>query len=95
MKLISKEITKEQITPYWGDNSLSVKDYTSINKFLKGGYEIELKQELGHFTNTPEKIIIYRTYIKIIKEGRLVKKRLFYGDNGTKWKQFVTEIIGE
>jgi hypothetical protein len=95
MKLISKEITKEQTNPYWGNNSLSIKDYTSTSKFLKGKFEIELKQELGYFTNTPEKIMIYRTYIRIIKEGKLIKKRLFYGSNGTKWKQFVTEIIEE
>jgi hypothetical protein len=95
MKLIKKEITKEDIKPYWNDDSRMVKDYTSLSVFSKGNYEIELKQELGYFIDKPENIIMYRTYIKIFKGEKLIKRRLFYGDNGVKWKQFITETLKE
>ena len=95
MKLISKEIIGVKIEPYWEDNSLSIKDYTSINKFSKGKYEIELKPELGHFINTPKQIITYRTYIKIFEGEKLIKRKMFYGSNGLKWEQFIKDFFRE
>jgi hypothetical protein len=95
MKLIKNLILKENIESYWNDNSLTIKDYTSLSVFLKGKFEIELKQELGYFINKPENIMVYRTYIKIFEGEKLIKRRLFYGDNGVKWKQFVTETLKE
>jgi len=94
MELIKKEIIKEDIKPYWNDNSQMIKDYTSLNVFSKGNHKIELKQELGYFIDKPENIMMYRTYIKIFRGEKLIKRRLFYGDNGVKWEQFITEIIG-
>jgi hypothetical protein len=95
MKLIKNLILKENIESYWNDNSLTIKDYTSLSVFLKGKFEIELKQELGYFINKPENVMVYRTYIKIFEGEKLIKRRLFYGDNGVKWKQFVTETLKE
>jgi hypothetical protein len=95
MKLKSTEIIKESIKPYWEDESLSTKDYTSIKKYSTSRYEIELKQELGYFTHTPEKILIYRTYIKIYEGENLIKRKMFYGSNGKKWEQFIKDFIEE
>lgn len=87
-------IIKEQQTPYWNDNTKMITEQTCVDEFSRDGYDIVLKQEIGFFNSEPDEIILYRTYLNVYKNGEHIKRRLFYGDNGHKWKDYLNELLG-
>ena len=92
MRLKSKQIIKEEINPYWANEKELIKNYTLLSKYSDKGYEIELKQEQGYFLNKPNDLITYRTYVRIYKNGEMIKRRLWYIDNPD-WRIFVKDFL--
>lgn len=87
------KILKTKQEPYWADKSQMMTDQTVLNEYEYKGHHIEVIQELGFFNDDPSNIIIYRTYIKIYKDGVKIKRKLFYSDTTVDWVKYVDTII--
>jgi len=72
------KIIKEDIQPYWEDETKLIKEQTVVSNYSKDGFDIELKKEIGWFIDRPNDVMVYRTYVKIFKEGKMLKRRLWY-----------------
>lgn len=90
---MNQQIIESKIIEYWADESILIDRQTILNKFNKNGYDIEIKEEVGKFLDGCGDITRYRTYVYIYKDGVKLKRRLFYGDNGLKWEQYVNEYV--
>jgi len=43
------KIIKEDIQPYWEDETKLIKEQTVVSNYSKDGFDIELKKEIGWF----------------------------------------------
>ena len=86
------KIIKEDIQPYWEDETKLIKEQTVVNNYSKDGFDIELKKEIGWFIDRPNDVMVYRTYVKIFKEGKMLKRRLWYVENPN-YNEFIDNFI--
>jgi len=93
MTLKQQQIVNEQIKPYWYNEKKLVKMQTLVSEYVYNDYTIELKQEQYYFMNKPDDIRTYKTYVRIYKNGEMMKRRLWYIDNPD-WEMFVKNFIG-
>jgi hypothetical protein len=93
MTLKQQQIVNEQIKPYWYDEKQLIKEQTLVSEYEYNNHIIELKQQQFYFMNEPDNIGTYRTYVRIYKNGEMMKRRLWYIDNPD-WETFVKNFIG-
>jgi len=93
MTLKQQQIVNEQIKPYWYDEKQLIKEQTLVSEYEYNNHTIELKQQQFYFMNEPDNIGTYRTYVRIYKNGEMMKRRLWYIDNPD-WETFVKNFIG-
>ena len=86
------KIIKEDIQPYWEDETKLIKEQIVVNNYSKDGFDIELKKEIGWFIDRPNDVMVYRTYVKIFKEGKMLKRRLWYVENPN-YNEFIDNFI--
>ena len=86
------KITKEDIQPYWDDETKFIKEQTIVSNYSKDGFDIELKKEIGWFIDRPNDIMVFRTYVKIFKEGKMLKRRLWYIENPN-YDEFIDNFV--
>lgn len=86
------KIIKEDIQPYWDDETQFIKEQTVVSNYSKDGFDIELKKEIGWFIDRPNDVMVYRIYVKIFKEGKMLKRRLWYVENPN-YDEFIDNFI--
>ena len=86
------KIIKEDIQPYWDDETQFIKEQTVVSNYSKDGFDIELKKEIGWFIDRPNDVMGFRTYVKIFKEGKMLKRRLWYVENPN-YDEFIDNFI--
>ena len=86
------KIIKEDIQPYWDDETQFIKEQTVVSNYSKDGFDIELKKEIGWFIDRPNDVMVFRTYVKIFKEGKMLKRRLWYVENHN-YDEFIDNFI--
>lgn len=89
---MTTKVIKEDIHPYWDDDKELIKEQTVVSNYSKDGFDIELKKEIGWFMSKPNDIMVYRTYVKIFKDGKMIKRRLWYIDNPN-YDEFINNFI--
>ena len=89
---VKSVILKEQVSKYWADSSKSTVDREILNVYVKGDFDIELIEEIGFFTDNVDKVINYKTIVKVFNNGKLVKRKLFWLGYD-KWLGFNHEML--
>ena len=51
-----------------------------------------MKKEIGWFIDRPNDVMVFRTYVKIFKEGKMLKRRLWYVENPN-YDEFIDNFI--
>ena len=92
MTLKQQQTIDEQIKPYWYDEKQLIKEQTLVSEYEYNDYTVELKQQQFYFMNEPDNIGTYRTYVRIYKNGEMMKRRLWYIDNPD-WELFTKNFI--
>jgi hypothetical protein len=82
---VGEKVLSQDKEPYWAEDNVFIVNKKISTTYTKDGYDIEVIDDQGYFEGQEDKKFRYKLIIKILKDGNLIKKKLFWTDYD-KWK---------
>ena len=96
MKLVEEKVIREVTKPYWENVNRSIVETDVLKKYTNDeGYEIKVTECFGYFTDDKKYTIKYKTNVEVYKDGKFIRKKLYFMGSKKWGGMSVEELINE